>query len=70
MTFSKTVLILTGTLILVIIKPIDSQPTRLYGLANIKKKNGTTVRPVLSMSRSAYHKIARKVANWLSVVEE
>ena len=49
------------------IRPIGSQPARLYGLAKIHKKN-TPVRPVLSMPGSAYHKVALYVAKCLSVV--
>ena len=51
------------------IKPRGSQPARLYGLAKVHKI-GTPVRPVLSMPGSAYHKVAQKVAEWLSVVPE
>ena len=51
------------------IKPRGSQPARLYGLAKVHK-NDVPVRPVLSMPGSAYHKIALKVTEWLSVVEE
>ena len=51
------------------LKPIGSQPPRLYGLAKIHKTN-VPVRPVLSMPGSAYHKIGLKVAEWLSVVPE
>ncbi|XP_066933903.1 uncharacterized protein [Clytia hemisphaerica] len=51
------------------IKPIGSQPPRLYGLAKIHKPL-IPLRPVLSMPGSAYYKIAKKVADWLSVVEE
>ena len=42
---------------------------RLYGLAKVHKKN-TPLRPVLSMPGSAYHKVAIKVAEWLSIVPE
>ena len=42
---------------------------RLYGLAKVHKKD-IPVRPVLSMPGSAYHKVAIKVAEWLSVVPE
>ena len=49
--------------------PQGNQPACLYGLAKVYKKN-TPVRPVLSMPRSAYHKVALKVAEWLSVVPE
>ena len=51
------------------LKPIGSQPPRLYGLAKVHKKD-TPLRPVLSMPGSAYHKIGEKVAEWLSVVPE
>lgn len=51
------------------LKPIGSQPPRLYGLAKIHKPN-IPVRPVLSMPGSAYYKIAHQIAEWLSVVEE
>ena len=50
-------------------KPIGSQPPRLYGLAKIHKPD-VPVRPVLSMPGSAYYKIAVQVAEWLSVVKE
>ena len=51
------------------LRPRGSQPARLYGLAKVHKNN-TPVRPVLSMPGSAYHKVALKVAEWLSVVPE
>ena len=51
------------------LKPIGSQPPRLYGLAKVHKEN-TPVRPVLSMPGSAYYKTANQVAKWLSVVHE
>ena len=51
------------------LKPIGSQPPRLYGLAKIHKEN-VPLRPVLSMPGSAYFNIARQVADWLSVVPE
>ena len=51
------------------LKPIGSQPPRLYGLVKIHKEN-VPLRPVLSMPGSAYFKIARQVADWLSVVPE
>ena len=51
------------------IKPRGSQPARLYGLAKVHKAD-TPLRPVLSMPGSAYHKIARQVTEWLSVVDE
>ena len=49
------------------LKPIGSQPPRLYGLAKIHKPD-VPLRPVLSMPGSAYYKIANQVAE--SVVEE
>ena len=49
--------------------PVGSQPPRLYGLAKVHKAN-TPLRPVLSMPGSAYHKVAKKVAGWLSVIPE
>ena len=51
------------------IRPKGSQPARLYGLAKVHKKD-TPVRPVLSMPGSTYHKVALKVAEWLSKVPE
>ena len=51
------------------LKPVGSQPPRLYGLAKVHK-NEILVRPVLSMPGSAYFKIAIQVSEWLSVVEE
>ena len=51
------------------LKPVGSQPPRLYGLAKIHKPN-VPVRPVLSMPGSSYHKIAVQVAEWLSVVKD
>ena len=50
-------------------KPRGSQPARLYGLAKVHKKD-IPVRPVLSMPGSAYHRVAIKIAEWLSVVPE
>jgi len=51
------------------IKPMGSQPPRLYGLAKVHKSN-IPVRPVLSMPGSAYHRIAIQVADWLASVPE
>ena len=51
------------------LKPIGSQPARLYGLAKIHKQD-VPLRPILSMPGSAYHKIAVQVTEWLSVVKE
>ena len=51
------------------LKPIGSQPPRLYGLAKVHKTT-TPLRPVLSMPGSAYYRIAKQVADWLSTVKE
>ena len=51
------------------LRPTGSQPARLYGLAKIHKPN-IPMRPVVSMPGSSYHKIAKKVSKWLSIVEE
>ena len=51
------------------LKPTGSQPPRLYGLAKVHKTN-VPLRPVLSMPGSAYYRIAKRVADWLSVVKE
>ena len=51
------------------LKPIGSQPARLYGLAKVHKRN-VPVRPVLSMPGSAYHKIGMQIAEWLTMVPE
>ena len=51
------------------LRPSGSQHPRLYGLAKVHKKD-IPVRPVLSMPGSAYHKIAKQVAEWLSHVPE
>ena len=51
------------------LKPMDSQPARLYGLGKVHKKD-VPVRPVLSMPGSPYHQVAEQVAEWLSVVPE
>ncbi|XP_066920782.1 uncharacterized protein [Clytia hemisphaerica] len=51
------------------LKPIGSQPPRLYGLAKIHK-NGIPIRPVLSMPGSPYFNIAKQIADWLSAVPE
>ena len=40
------------------LRPIGSQPPRLYGLAKVHKTN-TPMRPVLSMPGSAYYEIAK-----------
>ena len=45
------------------------QPPRLYGLAKVHKTD-TPMRPVLSMPGSAYHKIGKQIATWLSEVPE
>ena len=49
--------------------PRRSQPARLYGLAKVHKKD-TPLRLVLSLPRSAYHKIAVQVTLLLSVVDD
>ena len=49
--------------------PRGSQPARLYGLAKVHK-NDVPVRPVLSNPGSAYHMVAVRVAELLSVVPE
>lgn len=46
-----------------------SQAPRLYGLTKVHK-NDISLRPVLSIPGSPYHKIALQVAEWLSVVDE
>ena len=51
------------------LRPVGSQPARLYGLAKVHKDN-TPMRPVLSMPGSAYAKIGKQVALWLSKVPE
>ena len=51
------------------LRPIGSQPPRLYGLAKVHKPN-TPMRPVLSMPGSAYYEIAKQIATWLSFVPE
>ena len=51
------------------LKPIGSQPPRLYGLAKVHKDD-IPVRPVLSMPGSAYHKIGEYVSDCLSVVPQ
>ena len=48
---------------------MGSQPLRLYGLSKVHKKD-IPLRPVLSMLGSAYHKIGKKVSEWLKVVSE
>ena len=45
------------------LKPVGSQPPKLYGLAKIHKPN-VPVRPVLPMPRSSYYRIAVQVAEW------
>ena len=51
------------------LRPVGSQPARLYGLAKVHKDN-TPMRPVLSMPGSAYANIGKQVALWLSKVPE
>ena len=51
------------------LKPTGSQPPRIYGLAKIHKNN-IPVRPVLAMPGTAYYKIGKEVAEWLSAVPE
>ncbi len=51
------------------LKPIGSQAPRLYGLAKVHKTD-TPLRPIVSMPGSAYYKVAKKVADWLSMVPE
>ena len=43
------------------LKPIGSQPPRLYGLAKVHKNN-TPLRPVVSMPGSPYHNVTKQVA--------
>ena len=49
------------------LKPVGSQPPRLYGLTNIHKKV-LPVGPVLSMPGSAYHKIGTEIPECLIIV--
>ena len=42
------------------LKPVGSQPPRLYGLAKVHKKD-TPLRPIVSMPGSAYYKVAKKL---------
>merc|ERR1711888_564566 len=51
------------------LKPMGSQPARLYGLAKVHKED-TPMRPVLSMPGSAYHKVAEYVAEQLANVPQ
>ena len=51
------------------LKPIGSQPPRLYGLAKVHKTD-TPLRPIVSMPGSPYQRVAKKVAEWLSSVPE
>ena len=51
------------------LRPTGSQPPRLYGLAKVHK-DGTPLRPIVSMPGSAYQRVAKKVAAWLSLVPE
>ena len=51
------------------LKPIGSQPPRLYGLAKVHKSD-MPLRPVLSMPGSAYYRIAKEVTSWLSLLPE
>ena len=52
-----------------VMKPVGSQPPRLYGLAKVHKDD-CPVRPVVSMPGSPYHRVAQQVAFWLSHVPE
>ena len=51
------------------LKPMGSQPPRLYGHAKVHKNN-IPMRPILSMPGSVYHKIAEQVSEWLETVPE
>ena len=51
------------------LKPVGSQPPRLYGLAKVHKKD-TPLRPIVSMPGSAYNKIAKNISFWFSFVSE
>ena len=51
------------------LRPVGSQPPRLYGLAKVHKEN-TPMRPVLSMPGSAYYKVAKQITFWLSKLPE
>ena len=44
-------------------------PSKLYGLAKVHK-DGTPLRPIVSMPGSAYQNVAKKVAGWLSLVPQ
>ena len=51
------------------LKPMGSQPARLYGLAKVHKED-TPMRPVLSMPGSVYYRIAEYVAEHLAKVPQ
>ena len=51
------------------LKPVGSQAPRLYGLAKVHKED-VPLRPIVSMPGSPYHRIAKQVADWLSLVPE
>ena len=51
------------------LKPMGSQPARLYGLAKVHKED-IPMRPVLSMPGSVYHRIAEYVAEHLAKVPQ
>ena len=51
------------------LKPIGSQPPRLYGLAKVHKAH-IPMRPVLSMPGSAYYKIGKYLSKFLAKVPE
>ena len=51
------------------LRSTGGQLPRLYGLAKVHKEN-VPLRPVLSMPGSPYHKVAKKVTEWLNAIPE
>ena len=51
------------------LKPVGSQPPRLYGLAKVHKTD-CPLRPVVAMPGSPYDNISKQIADWLSLVPE
>ena len=51
------------------VRPVGSQPARLYGLAKIHKRQ-TPLRPILSMPGSLYEPLSKELAKWISKLPE
>ena len=51
------------------VRPVGSQPARLYGLAKVHKKE-SPLRPILSMPGSQYEKLSKELAEIIKKLPE